>query len=252
MNIRLVGKLCAGLLALGFTGTSQATLIADFSVNPILAAPTQIVTFDGSISSDDTSWITTWNWDLDFDGVYEITGGDNSVSYSFDAFGMYTVGLQVVNDDGETNTTTKDVQVILGNLAPVADANGPYTINLGDDLLLDASSSYDPNAIWGDSIVEYAWDLDSDGVSDIENSAATFQLSAAEMFSYGLDQVDVPYQIGLEVTDEFGVVGGTSTTLCISCPVQAETVPEPTTLALMALGLVGLRVKHRIRYSQWG
>jgi hypothetical protein len=43
---------------------------------------------------------------------------------------------------------------------PVADANGPYTINLGDSLTLDASASTDMN----NDITMYRWDLNDDGI----------------------------------------------------------------------------------------
>ncbi|MHC4638391.1 MAG: PKD domain-containing protein [Planctomycetota bacterium] len=42
---------------------------------------------------------------------------------------------------------------------PIANSNGPYTINFGDSLTLDASASTDMN----NDITMYRWDLDDDG-----------------------------------------------------------------------------------------
>jgi predicted extracellular nuclease len=48
------------------------------------------------------------------------------------------------------------------DVAPVADAGGPYTVRVGKDVVLDASGSSDLN---GDELT-YAWDLDGDGAFD--------------------------------------------------------------------------------------
>lgn len=48
------------------------------------------------------------------------------------------------------------------NTAPVADAGGPYVINEGDSLLLDASASTDADL----DTLTYTWDLDGDGQFD--------------------------------------------------------------------------------------
>ncbi|MCB0130398.1 MAG: PKD domain-containing protein, partial [Caldilineaceae bacterium] len=46
------------------------------------------------------------------------------------------------------------------NFAPVADANGPYTVDEGATIGLDATSSWDPNPA---DMLTYAWDLNQDG-----------------------------------------------------------------------------------------
>ena len=48
------------------------------------------------------------------------------------------------------------------NKSPAANAGEPYTINEGETLILDASSSSDPD----NDITSYKWDLDNDGELD--------------------------------------------------------------------------------------
>ena len=51
----------------------------------------------------------------------------------------------------------------------IADAGGPYTGNVGEEITLDGGSSYDPDG----SIVLYEWDLDNDWNFDIRTNEPT-------------------------------------------------------------------------------
>lgn len=52
------------------------------------------------------------------------------------------------------------------NLPPIADAGGPYTVLICDDLQLDASASVEPDSPCGDSFASVTWDIDGDGQFD--------------------------------------------------------------------------------------
>ena len=83
---------------------------------------------------------------------------------------------------------------------PIADADGPYTINVGDTLTLDASASTDDD----NDIVSYMWDLDDNG--NFETNAggqAIFDVNYEYLESLGL-LVDNRYNIHLQVTDSKG------------------------------------------------
>ncbi len=73
-----------------------------------------------------------------------------------------------------SNTSTATVTMTINGLndAPTPDAGGPYNIDPGEDIPVDASASFDIDT--GDVITEYRWDLDQNGAIDfVANSATT-------------------------------------------------------------------------------
>ena len=74
--------------------------------------------------------------------------------YSSLGGGDYTAFLKVTDDEGEFDTTSIEIAVAFVNHNPVADADGLYYVGAGEDLVLDASSSTNPD-IPLDSIVSY-------------------------------------------------------------------------------------------------
>jgi len=80
---------------------------------------------------------------------------------------------------------------------PVADADGPYTIFVGDTLTLDANDSTDDD----NDIVSFLWDLDDDGIFETDAGAQpVFDVNFAYLQSLGL-LIDHTYNIHLKVTD---------------------------------------------------
>ena len=96
--------------------------------------------------------------------------------------------LQIIS--GDVSPILYDLTVQVGNLPPVADADGPYTVNEGDTVTLDGSGSSDPD----DNIVRYEWDLDNDGEYD-DATGVTVSLVFGDNGSF---------TVGLQVTDAFG------------------------------------------------
>jgi len=85
------------------------------------------VAVDGSASSDTDGSIVGWTWDCDNDGTYETSGATASCTFGDD--GTFTVGLEVVDDDGLDQTTSTTVTV--ANVAPTVSASGAATANEG-------------------------------------------------------------------------------------------------------------------------
>ncbi len=106
------------------------------------------------------------------------------------------------------------------NLAPFANAGGPYLADLGAGVTLNGSGSSDADA--SDAIVQYSWTIDGtlllSGVNPIVTAAQLSALGAG------------PHTVSLTVTDTFGATGTASTTLSIynNVPTASFTVnPNP-------------------------
>jgi Ca2+-binding RTX toxin-like protein len=116
-----------------------------------------------------------------------------------------------VSDGALTDDESVTVAVDQGNAAPTADAGGAYRIAEGDDLVLDASATTDPNTGQDDPLT-YEWDLDSDG--DVEVTGISPTLTAAQLADFGLAP-DTSYTTTLRVTDSFGQTDTDTATLFI-------------------------------------
>ncbi len=77
---------------------------------PYTGSESDTIELSGSESTDSDGTITTYAWDLDNDGEYDDATGITAM-FSATAAGTYTVGLQVTDDDGATNTDTATVTV---------------------------------------------------------------------------------------------------------------------------------------------
>ena len=124
-----------------------------------------------------------------------------------DATGRFTAGLPAgtfANTVLVTATTAVSnvASVIVRDLAPVANAGGPYTGNEGQAVSLSAAASSDPNG----GLLSYAWDLDNDGEFDDALGVST---------SYAWPD-NGAFQVGVIVTDTAGLTGTATASVVIS------------------------------------
>ena len=91
------------------------------------------------------------------------------------------------------------------NLAPFANAGGPYVADLGAGVTLNASGSTDTDA--GDSIVQYSWTIGG----ALQLGGVNPSLTAAQVNTLGAG----PHAVLLTVTDTHGATANASTTLLI-------------------------------------
>ena len=157
------------------------------------------LTFTGS-ATDPGNDTFTYEWDFDdSDGLtYSDAIGQNpSWTWPDDFSGA--IYLRVSDDDGGVGTTS--ATVIINNIAPSADAGGPYAGNEGSSLTLTGSAT-DP----GTDTFIFEWDLDNDGLYD---DAIGINPSWIWIDNGG-------YIISLKVTDDDGGVGFGSTNVIIN------------------------------------
>jgi hypothetical protein len=107
----------------------------------------------------------TYDWDVNGDGNYELSGP--SVSYTWEWAGDYEVRLRVRDDDGGVGYDT--AQVTIGNAPPTAEAGGPYSGQEGRPIVLTGSGT-DPT----NDPLTYAWDLDYDGTFETPGQVVTY------------------------------------------------------------------------------
>tara|TARA_B110000438_G_scaffold105733_1_gene104080 strand:+ start:1706 stop:2890 length:1185 start_codon:yes stop_codon:yes gene_type:complete len=157
------------ILTSGLSGCINAL---DSTVDPrasLQAYPLQIqegemVTFDARDSSPVEGLITNYKWDFGDGNLVETVVG--FTSHAYPVFGVYTVRLTVINDQGGEDDSTATISV---NGAPKANLSIPEVIRAGDSVFLDASNSIDPEG----GELDFAWDLnlnnDSDGDTNTRN-----------------------------------------------------------------------------------
>ncbi|WP_160168183.1 CotH kinase family protein [Rhodopirellula sallentina] len=119
------------------------------------------------------------------------------VSYGRSPDGGDTLGSMLTATPGAANSNITE-----SNVAPTADAGGPYAGTTADTISLSASASDDDDG----TIASYAWDLDNDGeYDDATGEDANFSSMTAGTFV-----------VGLQVTDDDGETDIDTGTIVIS------------------------------------
>ncbi len=143
--------------------------------NPNPAVAGQIITLDGtdSFHQDSSKSIVSWQWDVNSDGIYETSGP--KATTSFNSVGLYPIKLLVTDNNVPPRTAEAIIIVDVATppLAPTADADGPYTFcSSMNKWFLNGLNSTNPDegqhepGMPGDTIAEYAWDLDGNQAFD--------------------------------------------------------------------------------------
>ncbi|MEL6843976.1 MAG: PKD domain-containing protein, partial [Bacteroidota bacterium] len=201
-----------------FTVLPPGSPVADFTALPNPVDCGTAVSFDGSTSSHTGSFnLVLYEWDFDYDGSsFDIDATGVNPSFTYNTIGTYTAALRVTDDQNPAVSTIETLSIVVGaSNAPIADAGGPYTITLGDDLTLDASASTDPDAACGDAITTYAWELNGDALFD-DATGAQPTITALQLSTFGLGVGT--HTISLQVTDSQGLSSTEDVTVVVSAP----------------------------------
>ncbi|MHC4388227.1 MAG: PKD domain-containing protein [Planctomycetota bacterium] len=193
-----------------FLGTVISHPVTDLPYGPQFEHPDA----DRSLHDETGTFLMAPGFAASFGGDFDTLSGAiaaNGIDFFGDAGG--TVDGSVINYSPNAMTLTGNndlyfyssgtsevpagFEVVPLSAAPVADADGPYAINVGDTLTLDANDSTDDD----NDIVSYVWDLDDN--NSFETDAGTepiFDVNYTYLQSLGL-LVNHTYTIHLKVTD---------------------------------------------------
>ncbi|MEM9171571.1 MAG: PKD domain-containing protein [Pseudomonadota bacterium] len=145
--------------------------IARFTIDPIVMVRVgDTITLDAGASSDSDGVIVDWSWDIDDDGISDITG--QRVTTQFTNAGQQNITLTVTDDDGASASLTQGLIVSAGLSAPPI---ASFTIAPSNTQAPGSTFNFDASASSDDvGIVSYQWDFSADGT--FEGTGVTYSL----------------------------------------------------------------------------
>ena len=178
---------------------------AKFTYTPASPRVGEVVSFDGSASTDEDGTVQFYEWDFDNNGTADATG--MFVNHVFDVGGSQPVTLKVTDNDGVIDYTTQTVTVRI-NTPPTADfTHSPATPTTADTIFFSDTSKDD------DKIVEWLWAF-GDGTTDDVQSP-----------SHKYDAVKT-YTVELTVTDSDGATGSVTKDISVGEPANQPPVAD--------------------------
>jgi PKD repeat protein len=147
-------------------------------------------------------------------------GSGATPTHSYAETANYPVSLTVTDNDGLSDSNDTTATIGVGNLPPVADANGPYGGDVGADISFDGNASEDPEG----TIVSWEWRF-GDGTTGTGPTPTHSYTDAGKYF------------VLLTVTDDQGQPDSTVTTADIGPVDLTGTVEDAGGTPLCALAL---------------
>lgn len=199
----------------GCAGGQNGRVVFDHSESFHPNADSFIATYQWDVDSSDGLWWEDANPEEPGDFVTPQRDGEEpraTFEYTYPRAGNYTATLRVIDEIGQSKTTTVTVRVdAAANVPPAAAHGGPYAIEVGSPLLLNGSGTDGNIGCYGQNHITIAWDLDNDGQFDDANSGnATVLWNAIQ----GLPR-NQPNRVRIRVRDQFGLTATAETTLTI-------------------------------------
>ncbi len=178
---------------------------------PYTADEGATVTFNGTNSADPDGNIVSYEWDFENDGVYDAKSANPTHSQVFQDNFTGQAKLRVTDNEGDTHTA--QVNVTIKNVAPKAEAGGPFSVDLGGTVNFHGTAT-DPGA----DQLEYAWDLDNNGSFEFTGQ------DAQKVFNQG-----GRFLARLRVKDDDGGVGIDTAKINVQTnPPTITTIPNQT------------------------
>lgn len=178
------------------TTSSNQAPSADFTYSPNNPKANDQITFDGGSSSDGDGFISSYEWDIDDDGTYEKSG--DSVTHKYSSKGDRAVTLRVTDNDGATNTLTKQISVKKNNGNGNGNGGPPFSFS-GPNIAPSAGAAAVSTEDW--TLVEtsrprkFQFQLDK---TDISNTISDSDLTSQSILRSSAFHVHVTGDTGEE------------------------------------------------------
>ena len=145
------------------------------------------------------------------------------------AAGPHTLQIDVpALTGGGVDATTNVIFTVAANTPPVVHLGGPYDALVNDPVLLDASTSFDPDGF----PVTVVWDLNADGIfGDVTGPGVTVAgPDVATKICGGTCLTEHAYPVAVRVTDQGGATATVSTTVTLHRDFGLQVLPGAVTL----------------------
>lgn len=202
------------------------------------------VTLDGSGSSDSDGNIASYSWSQTGDGISVVLTNSDTANATFtapnvDSNTVLTFTLTVNDNSGASSSDNVNITVNnSNNLPPSADAGTDQTVDEGDTVTLDGSSSSDSDG----TVSSYQWSQTGGSVNAILTNANSASLSF--IAPYVTTSTDLTFT--LEVTDNIGDTDSDTVTVTVNN--SGSIVGSVSTLQ----GQVDLGVEGDLDWAHWG
>jgi PKD repeat protein len=163
------------------------------------------VSFSSSGSTDPDGTIASYAWSFGDGGTSTLA----NPTHIYTSAGSFTATLTVTDNQGATGTDQASVTISGGgggNLAPAAQAGGPYSGTSGSAISFSSAGSSDPDG----AIASYLWDFGDGTTSTQANPAKSY--AAAGSFT-----------ATLTVTDNLGATGTDQAIVTVTAPSSSAT-----------------------------
>lgn len=195
----------------GRAGSAQRTIRinaaprAAFNYSPADPEPGEAVTFtDDSRDTDGT--VNSWSWDFG-DGTN--SSQRNPPAHTYPASKDYRVSLNVTDNEGAKNTTTR---VVVVNRPPSVSLNvTPDRVRPGEEVTFDADASDEDGAI-----ETWEWDFGDGNGSDVANPPPHAYERSGN------------HTVRVEVTDDDGAQANATRSVIVNLPPRSNFSFEPT------------------------
>jgi PKD repeat protein len=143
----------------------------------------QEVVFDASQSTASEGWIKWYDWDINDEGIWDVSSSQPTASYIYAQQGTFTIRLRVTDNcdrtaEATTTATISDTSPIVDFTADPTSGLVPLTVWFTDN-----STAYDQPLL-------YEWDFENDGMVDSTKSNPVYTYNEAGTYTVKLTVTD--------------------------------------------------------------